>query len=440
MCGINLVFSDDTEAVMRMNAVSAHRGIRSRIVKRAGVTIGHVRLPIQDLSEESDQPMTLSGSTVAYVGETFNFRDFAPEARTDLPVLMDLLDWDRLGEVDGFYAIVWVNDRHVHALTDPLGKKQLYYRADDHKAISSEIEPLVSLGPVDPDELYYSMVLKWGYCAYDRTPFVQIRKIPHGQHLVFSLTGEKKYKLSSPDFFEPKRTNLLAAMRRAVRNRTVSDVPVSVLLSGGLDSTIVFELLKETGIPFTAYHVENEEAEFLKYLDFPDRVELRVLPEALVWTRELLRTNEGPVDLGSVEPQLRLAKAIRSDACHVVLSGDGADELFGGYRRAAEYDSQWSDVFCELPFYHLPRLDRIMMSQTIEMRCPFLSLPVVRHAMSLPWEQRRSKEHLKEVFQGIIPEQILHRRKKPLKSVIVRADSGARRRELVEQHRRTYFE
>ena len=80
---------------------------------------------------------------------------------------------------------------------------------------------------------------------------------------------------------EPKRTNLLVAMRQAVQNRTVSDVPVSVLLSGGLDSTIVFELLKETGIPFTAYHVENEEAEFLKYLDFPDRVKLKMLPETL---------------------------------------------------------------------------------------------------------------------------------------------------------------
>jgi hypothetical protein len=114
------------------------------------------------------------------------------------------------------------------------------------------------------------------------------------------------------------------------------------------------------------------------------------------------------------------------------MTGDGADEVFGGYRRASEYDSQWSDVFCELPYYHLPRLDRVMMRETIELRSPFLAPAVVAHGLSLPRELRTQKQALKRAFKGLVPDRIINRPKHPLKTEAVKTGGIGYRQQLVE--------
>ncbi len=121
------------------------------------------------------------------------------------------------------------------------------------------------------------------------------------------------------------------------------------------------------------------------------------------------------MDLGSVLPQYALSCAIKREGYNVVLSGDGADELFGGYGRARIYDSQYSDIFHELVYYHLPRLDKLMMANTIELRCPFLSRDVIQGALSVNYKQRTEKQFLKKIFQDIVPRPILERKKEPLK-------------------------
>ena len=97
------------------------------------------------------------------------------------------------------------------------------------------------------------------------------------------------------------------------------------------------------------------------------------------------------------------------------MTGDGADELFGGYQRAKDYDSQASDVFCELPYYHLPRLDRVHMRSTTEIRSPFLAPSVVAFALRLPRSERVGKKILKEAFRGLVSDAIIDRPKHPLK-------------------------
>lgn len=450
MCGLNYLFKKYSgEDVEVMNHAIAHRGIRSRVFELPDGALGHVRLPIQDLSPESDQPMDLGCGVIgAFVGEVFNFRDFDPTAKTDFPVWYYLFTQDRLREADGFWSTILVElpTRQVVVSTDPLGKKPLYFRTDRHRGISSEMDPLVNLGPVTPDELYYSMVAKWGYCMTNHTPFREIILLPAGALVVFDRDGEIlsiTHGEVQPAKFDPANDgeNLRQALTTAVRNRTIADVPISVLLSGGLDSTIVFELLKQTGVPFTAYHVDNEEAQFLKYLDFPEQVTLKNLElEPIGDIEDLIRSSGVPVDLGSVIPQDQIARAIQSDGCQVALSGDGADELFGGYRRAREYDSQHSDVFCELTYYHLPRLDKLMMRRTIELRCPFLSVPVVEQALSLPWKGfRTKKEYLKDTFRTLVPQQILDREKQPLKSPPVRKHPKEWRMAMIRAHRKVYF-
>ena len=428
MCGINLLLESPRgdNDILEMNSVLSHRGLPGRSSITAfyndRVKIGHVRLPIQGLSTDCDQPIFMGDLVGAFVGEVFNFRSFNPGAATDLPVILE--QYSKLGdrafrEFDGFWALVILDTRldMVHIFTDYLAKKPLYIRkySNGSWGISSEIGPLWQLEQTTLDELFFSTVIKWGYSPNDRTPFKEIRKIPPGAHLIYNLKT-KNLSRAIYDEITPIHYDLKKVLTQAVKNRLIADVPISLLLSGGLDSTIIFELVKQETFDFTIFHVDNQEARFLNYLKIPPVVKVIPLSISNVDVDEALLFNETPIDLGSVIPQFAMAKAIKEHGFHVALSGDGADELFGGYKRYETYDAQYSDIFHELVFYHLPRLDKLMMSQTIELRCPFLSRPVIESALTIPYEYRKSKEFLKETFKDIVPPEILNRPKRPLKS------------------------
>ena len=118
-----------------------------------------------------------------------------------------------------------------------------------------------------------------------------------------------------------------------------------------------------------------------------------------------------------------MAREIQRLGYYAVMTGDGADELFGGYARAKEYDSQASDVFMELPYYHLPKLDRTMMRSTIELRAPFLAPYIVKYALNTPYSIRDGeKKILKKLFGYLVPPEILNREKRPLKTDSIRND------------------
>mgnify|MGYP005998768051 FL=1 len=152
-----------------------------------------------------------------------------------------------------------------------------------------------------------------------------------------------------------------------------------MLLSGGLDSTLTFKIAQELGANLKVFHVENEEKYmFLQAVDnHPYEELITELPSMI----DAVKAMQSPSDAGSLLPQYVLGAAVKKKGYHVTLSGDGADELFGGYRRAKEYDSQYSDVFVELPYWHLPRLDRVMMKHTVEHRTPFLAPEIVKYAL-----------------------------------------------------------
>ena len=443
MCGLNIVLrcpetSNPLALVEKMNSVTGHRGLRSRSWTWGKTAVGHVRLPIQGTGEEFDHPQTVNSLEGAMVGEVFNFREIQPGAPSDLPVALARLadrGWEAFNEFDGFFAMALFDGNCVTIATDDLAKKPLYVLASETTlAVSSELRALVPMSNGELDRQYLATVQKWGYDPEARlTPFAQIWKMVPGHLMTFTADGdahlvfEKRWCDLSP--LNP--TDLREHIEKAVSRRLISDLPVSILASGGLDSTIVLELARREA-DVRVYHADNDEAEYLNLLDLqPGQrtlVELDDINDAVA-----LYWNETPVDLGSMVPQLALAMALRRQAAHVALSGDGADELFGGYRRAKEYDSQFSDLHHEVVSYHLPRLDKMMMAGTVELRCPFLARDVVRRALSLPWAVRHEKEHLKELFKDIVPKEILEREKWALKIHEVRQDPIKRRRRLVEQ-------
>jgi asparagine synthase (glutamine-hydrolysing) len=214
----------------------------------------------------------------------------------------------------------------------------------------------------------------------------------------------------------------------STKNRLLSlDYPISILLSGGLDSSIIGGMLLKLGADVSWYTINNgPDNEYVRecenywgikvnQLDYTMNAEDPAFSENL---KEIyFKWNESPVDMGSVIPQYLLFDAIKKGTnTRIVLSGDGADEMFGGYRRIDEYDSQGSDIFHELTHYHLPRLDKMSMAHTLELRNPFLNLELVQFAQQLPFELRKHKTVLKKAFKGLVPDSVIDRKKHPLKN------------------------
>lgn len=414
MCGISIT--------RRANAIDKiqHRGIESTQIAKGGWFLGHVRLPIQ--TEQGDglaQPIELADDNgwLLYVGEIYNY---PTRYSSDVEYLRDLFGANCLEDIlleanrwDGMWAICWYRKGQIIAFTDPLGKKQLYY--NQFGEICSEITPLVS-NFKDFDRYYQSEVFKWGYNWDDRTPWNTVKRImPNTVYSFDNMTVKPtiirnnyfNWGLGERSHFG--KSMYAGALRRLVersvkRRAMYSKVPIGALVSGGLDSSIIASILHRMGPGVNLYTVGNNESKFgmllSEFLGVPI-TPLGPIPDDDCLER-CLRHNETPIDLGSMIPQFRLMEKVREK---VILTGDGADELF----RVDDYDSQLSDVFQELPFYHMPRLDRASMRSTVELRSPFLGHDVVRFALHLPQEYRTHKRILKDAFRDDLPQEIIDR-------------------------------
>lgn len=421
MCGIII-----TKNINKIPLIK-HRGIESNFVKKDSYYLGHHRLPIQTLEGDNlQQPIELNHGYLLYNGEIFNY---PKRFNSDVEYLINLFNGscgdihevlEEANHWDGFWSIVYVTEHMMHCFTDPLGKKQLYY--NESGEICSEIRPLVK--PEYKFDLFFkSSVYKWGYNTTDHTPWDGVKRImPNKLYtfcagLVLNQTHKPYYDWTAN---QPKE-DLKELLYKSVESRLISKkYDIGCLVSGGLDSSIIARILKDLEAPVSYYTIDNDEAKYAQilanYLDIFPRYLSCDIPENL---NGAFKWNETPIDLGSVIPQHELFKVIPE---RIVLSGDGADELFGGYRRIKEYDSQYSDVFEELPFYHLPRLDRASMRFTIELRNPFLSHDIVKYALKLPYSERINKKHLKNVFKDSLPSEIVYRQKWPLKNKSIRED------------------
>jgi len=417
-----------------MQSEITHRGIRQNQVEvTTDCWLGHTRLPIQGLDSKWDHPfINKKGNIFSGVGEFFDFREKPGESEAENDFDVFIKYYEKMGDrafarFDGFWSFIAYNNdsQNFYIYTDFLAKKPLYYRClkPDTYAVSSEIKPLMTLDDVTADELYFSTVAKWGYCMDNRTPYKEITKIPANTCMAIRLGRTPSFYQYMVPLAPKTKYNIRERIVKAVERRMISDIPVAILCSGGLDSTIILKIVQGITDNYHVFTVPNgTDAEFVPYLEIPpDKLTtlnlgtLDLIYNSLYW-------NESPVDLGSVLPQYALSCAIKKEGYNVVLSGDGADELFGGYGRARKYDSQYSDIFHELVFYHLPRLDKLMMANTIELRCPFLSRDIVEGAMAIVREQRTEKQFLKKLFPDLVPKEIRDRDKEPLKITELRKE------------------
>lgn len=342
-------------------AVGAHR-----------VWLGHRRLAIVDLSENGRQPMATRDQRqqIVYNGEIYNhiqLRSLLPDGgfrgHSDTETLLETLarrGVEALGDLNGIFAFAWLNlaERKLYLVRDPFGVKPLYYFwAQDRIAFASELRPLLSIVPKELDRGNLATLLSLRFSPSPDTLFKGIRKLNPGHIFEISLDGAQ---LSAREFSYVKPLGRSTsdvppypeALRRygelfeqAVERQMMSDVEVGVLLSGGIDSALVAAAaqrrlkkpMKAFTIGFTgaqageADEVDDarETAELLGMEHYVGRMGFA---DFLSTLRTCVQVVEEPLATTSIVPMHYLA-GLASQQVKVVLSGQGADELLGGYTR-----------------------------------------------------------------------------------------------------------
>ncbi|MDQ7782608.1 MAG: asparagine synthase (glutamine-hydrolyzing) [Desulfomonilaceae bacterium] len=371
MCGIcgivDFQAPPSMDVLDAMNRALEHRGPDAGGTCGFGsCTLGHRRLSILDLTDSANQPMlSLDGMTaVVFNGEIYNFiqlrkdleaRGHRFRTRSDTEVLLELYRAKRramLGELNGMFSFaVWDQRRQELVLArDRVGKKPLYYFRDGSRlCFSSELNSLLQDPSVPRTISEQSLVeyLLYDFIPGDHTIFQGVHKLPPAHAAVFNAEGFALYRYwrhpapeeagnggQGPD-------DLGELLSDAVKMRLVSDVPLGSFLSGGIDSTLVTSLMRggTTGkvktfsisFPGTS-HDESKWARLAadslgtEHREHAVRYDIRD-----VFTR-LVRHFGEPFGDSSAIPTWHLCRETRKHVT-VALSGDGGDELFGGYER-----------------------------------------------------------------------------------------------------------
>ncbi|SDS09792.1 asparagine synthase (glutamine-hydrolyzing) [Bradyrhizobium canariense] len=372
MCGIAGLFSRDDRAVDRaaitaMSAALVHRGPDGEGFWLDGpIGLAHRRLAIRDLSESGRQPMLDASEriVVTYNGELYNDQELRAELERDFGFRFrstcdtEILPYAYLawGEamferLEGFFAIgLW--DRQAQRLIlarDGIGIKPLYYFEDDNLVLfASEVKGIFASGKVDAqlDAAALHTFLAAGHPGTRQTIFKQVKQLPPGS--VVSFTNKNR---AERRFWRPVRAPTISGLERAVdllqstietvvKSQMVSDVPLAVLQSGGIDSSLITLTLGRLGLKpplFTAGFTEksHDETDIARQIAASAGLSLSVIDgetggDVEAALRSVVYYFDGQcADTGALG-FYHLASAVRKH-CTVVLSGDGGDEFFGGY-------------------------------------------------------------------------------------------------------------
>jgi asparagine synthase (glutamine-hydrolysing) len=361
-----------------MNAALAHRGPDSSgiwVAPGATTGIAHTRLSILDLSDAASQPMTLEdrGLAMAFNGEIYNYYALRREL-ADLghrfkgcgdseTLLHAFAQWGPgcFRRLSGMFAVAFVDERRgkLYLARDRLGIKPLFYaHCDGALVFASEIKAILASGIVRTqiDFSQIAELMYFGVTLGEVTMFDGIRRLPPGSCAEFDIaTGRMQIssfwrieELLDPGD-EPPRPEceqagaLRSLLEDAVRSHLLSDVPVGVFLSGGIDSSAIVGLAAphyggrlrtySVGFDYIADQDELPRARLVAERFGTEHHELRITGTNL---RDLLprlvAAHDLPFSDAANIPLYQLCEALNGET-KVVLQGDGGDELFGGYRR-----------------------------------------------------------------------------------------------------------
>ena len=336
-----------------------------------GVLLGHRRLSIIDLSG-GKQPMCNEDGTIwiTFNGEIYNYRELRPQleqqghrfrTHSDTETIVHLYEQygdEFITHLRGMFAIaIWDQKRRRLVLArDRLGQKPLVYCHHQRRLLfASEIKAILTLQDV-PRELRPQAIdeyLTYGYIPHPCTIYQQIHKLPPAHVAVFEdgRLSTKCYwqppaKPDSQAAYDDLCAELNQVVNESVQLRMRSDVPLGAFLSGGIDSTIITGVMQEHATQPTntftiSFPVDGfDESEYAaiasQHLGTNHRV-MQVQPDSLSLLEELVDLFDEPFADSSAVPTYYLAKLAREHV-KVALTGDGGDELFGGYGRYRTID------------------------------------------------------------------------------------------------------
>ncbi|PKR77096.1 asparagine synthase (glutamine-hydrolyzing) [Halalkalibacillus sediminis] len=533
MCGLtgwvswNGVQPDQYSMLKQMTATITHRGTDDEgYYMNEHVAFGHRRLAIIDV-EKGKQPMKRmidhDEYMIIYNGELYNTEELRRSLKSqgytfnttcDTEVLLcAYIHWgeDCLDHLNGIFAfVIWDSSKEqVFIARDRLGVKPLYYAEKGKNLIfGSEVKAILAHSAVDPvvDRDGLAEIFGLGPSS---TPghaiFKQVKELRAGHAMIFSKNGLKSWRYwnveSHPheDSFEETVEKVRFLLTDAIERQLVSDVPLSTFLSGGLDSSAITAIaarrfekdhrgqLSTFSIDYEGnekYFKKNEfqpssDREFIQKMvqkfetkHHDERISENELAELLKRSVEL-RDLPGMADIDS--SLLWFCQRVKQHTS-VSLSGECADEIFGGYPwfeepTLSQADSfpwirslegrenllhdEWKDRLSIKDYVHqrfqetmdespklegesaadakrrqmfylnmhwfmaqlLERKDRMSMGATLEVRVPFADHRLIQYVWNVPWEMKRvggyEKGLLRKAMEGVLPDEVLYRKKNP---------------------------
>lgn len=475
MCGIAFTNNPnvDDEQFLKALKLMQHRGPDSSLCVRQfrGMKFGHDRLKILDLSDKSNQPYVLENRYyLIYNGEIYNYKELAKkydlslETSSDTEVLLKLyitLGPKMLDEINGMFAFLIYDsqDDELFIARDRLGIKPLYICTQAGRlSCASEISSLLSLvNDCELDDIALRQYRKLRTFFNGRTLYKEIESFPAG-HYMLNGKCHKYWDLPEETSKELDRDELKELIEDAVKIRRIADVPVGSYLSGGLDSTVITALAKEPHSWTIGFEELNEfswariAAEKFKSLHHEVHIDYQ---EFIDLAQDMILKRQEPLSVPNEVLIYKMTKAVKKKNT-VVLSGEGADELFWGYDRIFRWANECKDDFLRgfdsmysygshrddeileevlAPFmkYDSPstivaaffqkahlhgllrRLDNSTMLASVEARVPFVDHRLVELMWGVSFDDRMKngivKYPLKENFGELLPREIVTRKK-----------------------------
>lgn len=431
MCGItgylNLKEAINPKDIQQMTDALTHRGPDGGDIylsKNTHLSFGHRRLSFLDLSEKGKQPMTdTTGKiTITFNGEIYNFKelknqlesnyDFQTSTDTEV-ILAGYNQWgiDVIQHLKGMFAFALYDEtkNQLFLVRDRFGIKPLYYTIQDNKLLfASELKAIHSLNiiPKEVDFSSFSDFFVYRYIPSPKTIWKDINKLPAAHYLTIDCTDlshqlTEYWKLTSDNKKEKEIISKVGnQLADSVQSHIIADVPIGSFLSGGYDSSALVHYMKEAqqkpdtfSIGFSKW--EKSEDQFAsivaKHLDVTN-TSVIADESSLDLMRLMPTVYDEPIADISIIPTYMVSRLAR-EKVKAVVSGEGADEIFGGYT--------WQHDFYNLnyPSSIKERIKRFLStSDTVQFYA---------QAMAMGWfDKNELKKMLQPEYHAEIPEDV----------------------------------